>query len=206
MLPFISPKATLPNCRCFSLIITYPSRGASRLFSSQSQNGDGGVTLESLRGMNDVLSASCEKRSFIAESAENVAKVRLFQSISIATVVEQLRQSYGYKEIQTPLLEKTNLFARSLGDDTDVVSKVRMKMCFLSDSMLMFGVKEMYTFDDKSGNSVSLRPENTAGSNFSFGSVYVVNLLLSRCRSRIFESASRSNDLTPKVLLSRAYV
>jgi len=51
---------------------------------------------------------------------------------------------YGYSEIRTPMMEKTEVFARGVGEETDVVSK------------------EMYTFEDKGGRSVTLRPENTA--------------------------------------------
>ncbi len=53
--------------------------------------------------------------------------------------------SYGYEEIRLPLLEKTELFARAIGESTDVVSK------------------EMYSFDDRKGDSLTLRPEGTAG-------------------------------------------
>jgi len=52
---------------------------------------------------------------------------------------------FGYQEFRTPVLEHTELFSRSVGGDTDVVQK------------------EMYTFDDKGGRSVTLRPEGTAG-------------------------------------------
>ena len=53
--------------------------------------------------------------------------------------------SYTYRRIQLPIVEKTDLFARTIGDATDVVEK------------------EMYTFDDRNGDSLSLRPEGTAG-------------------------------------------
>lgn len=53
--------------------------------------------------------------------------------------------SYGYGEVRTPCLEATELFARSVGETTDIVHK------------------EMYTFADRKGRSLSLRPENTAG-------------------------------------------
>ena len=52
---------------------------------------------------------------------------------------------FGYKELRVPVFEQTNLFQRSVGDTTDVVQK------------------EMYTFDDKGGRSITLRPEGTAG-------------------------------------------
>ena len=52
---------------------------------------------------------------------------------------------FGYKELRVPVFEQTNLFQRSVGDTTDVVQK------------------EMYTFEDKGGRSITLRPEGTAG-------------------------------------------
>lgn len=54
-------------------------------------------------------------------------------------------RAYGYREIRLPLLEKTELYVRSIGQVTDIVEK------------------EMYTFDDRNGESLSLRPEGTAG-------------------------------------------
>ena len=57
---------------------------------------------------------------------------------------------YGYEEIRTPTFEQTDLFQRSVGDTTDVVQK------------------EMYTFEDKGGRSITLRPEGTAGVARSF--------------------------------------
>ncbi|WBF66477.1 histidine--tRNA ligase [Desulfovibrio subterraneus] len=53
--------------------------------------------------------------------------------------------SFGYTELRTPILERTELFKRSIGDETDVVQK------------------EMYTFDDRKGRSLTMRPEATAG-------------------------------------------
>lgn len=52
---------------------------------------------------------------------------------------------YGYAEVRLPIIEKTELFARSIGEETDVVQK------------------EMYTFDDRKGRSITMRPEATAG-------------------------------------------
>ncbi len=57
---------------------------------------------------------------------------------------------FGYKEIRTPVFEHTELFSRGVGDTTDVVQK------------------EMYTFDDKGGRSITLRPEGTAGAMRAF--------------------------------------
>ena len=61
-----------------------------------------------------------------------------------ATVRNLLRQ-YGYQEIRMPIVEQTDLFKRSIGEVTDIVEK------------------EMYTFDDRNGDSLTLRPEGTAG-------------------------------------------
>ncbi|RLA11940.1 MAG: histidine--tRNA ligase, partial [Gammaproteobacteria bacterium] len=55
-----------------------------------------------------------------------------------------LAESYGYQQIRTPIVEKTALFQRSIGEVTDIVEK------------------EMYSFLDRNGDSLSLRPENTA--------------------------------------------
>jgi histidyl-tRNA synthetase len=54
-------------------------------------------------------------------------------------------EAYGYREIRVPLFERTELFARGIGDETDIVKK------------------EMYTFEDRGGDSLTLRPEATAG-------------------------------------------
>ena len=56
-----------------------------------------------------------------------------------------LFNSYGYNELRTPIIESTDLFKRSIGDATDIVEK------------------EMYTFEDRNGDSLTLRPEGTAG-------------------------------------------
>lgn len=59
--------------------------------------------------------------------------------------VRNLVQSYGYQEIRLPIVEQTELFKRSIGEVTDIVEK------------------EMYTFEDRNGDSLTLRPEGTAG-------------------------------------------
>ncbi|MGR3973955.1 MAG: histidine--tRNA ligase [Candidatus Rhabdochlamydia sp.] len=59
-------------------------------------------------------------------------------------VLRSVAASYGFKEIRTPIFEKTELFIRSVGESSDIVSK------------------EMYTFNDKSDRSMTLRPEGTA--------------------------------------------
>jgi histidyl-tRNA synthetase len=61
----------------------------------------------------------------------------------VESVARNIFRTYNYREIRTPIFEETSLFARGVGEETDIVSK------------------EMYTFDDH-GNSLTLRPENTA--------------------------------------------
>jgi histidyl-tRNA synthetase len=62
----------------------------------------------------------------------------------IESLIRSVTRSYGFQEIRTPIFEKTELFLRGFGETTDVVSK------------------EMYTFEDKAGRSMTLRPEGTA--------------------------------------------
>ncbi|MEE8528281.1 MAG: histidine--tRNA ligase [Gammaproteobacteria bacterium] len=82
--------------------------------------------IEPIRGMNDILPDQSSDWQFVEK------------------FIRELLGSYGYGEIRLPLLEKTELFSRSIGETTDIVKK------------------EMYTFDDRSGNSLTLRPEATA--------------------------------------------
>ena len=84
-------------------------------------------TLQAIRGMNDLL-------------PDNVA---IWQFIE--TSFRDLMKQYSYHEIRMPIVEKTELFKRSIGEVTDIVEK------------------EMYTFDDRNGDSLTLRPEGTAG-------------------------------------------
>ncbi|MBB5212130.1 histidine--tRNA ligase [Microbulbifer hydrolyticus] len=83
--------------------------------------------LRAIRGMNDLLPTQSPVWQYVEST------------------LSELFARYGYSEIRTPLLEATQLFARAVGEATDIVEK------------------EMYTFDDKSGDSVTLRPEGTAG-------------------------------------------
>src|SRR3974390_428286 len=62
----------------------------------------------------------------------------------VDAVARELFRTYNYQEIRTPILEETQLFARGVGAETDIVTK------------------EMYTFEDRDGSSLTLRPENTA--------------------------------------------
>ena len=82
--------------------------------------------IKSVRGMNDLLPG----RSDVWYRVERA--------------IREVVTSYGYREIRTPLLERTELFKRSIGEQTDIVEK------------------EMYTFDDISGDSLTLRPQATA--------------------------------------------
>ncbi len=70
---------------------------------------------------------------------------------AVETLLRDMCQEYGYQEIRTPLFEDTDLFARGVGDGTDIVQK------------------EMYTFTDRSGRSLTLRPENTAAVCRAYG-------------------------------------
>lgn len=83
--------------------------------------------IQSLRGMNDILEADYKRFTYFLKVATSVA------------------QRYGFHYIETPLLEETNLFKRSVGESSDIVGK------------------EMYQFIDKGENDVCLRPEGTAG-------------------------------------------
>jgi histidyl-tRNA synthetase len=76
-------------------------------------------------------------QSLLGEEAERMH--------SVVAAFERVRRLYGFKRVEVPVLEPTAVFARSLGETTDVVSK------------------EMYTFEDRGGDSVTLRPEFTAG-------------------------------------------
>lgn len=63
----------------------------------------------------------------------------------VENTIKQVVSAYGYNEIRMPIVESTHLFKRAIGEVTDVVEK------------------EMYTFDDRNGDSLTLRPEGTAG-------------------------------------------
>ncbi|HXG81257.1 MAG TPA: histidine--tRNA ligase [Sphingomicrobium sp.] len=63
----------------------------------------------------------------------------------VVAAFDRVRRLYGFKRVEVPLIEPTQVFARTMGETTDVVSK------------------EMYTFEDRSGDSITLRPEFTAG-------------------------------------------
>ncbi len=83
--------------------------------------------IEAVRGMNDIGPDESAPWQYVEQ------------------VFRELMLSYGYREVRLPLVEKTELFKRSIGEVTDIVEK------------------EMYTFEDRNGESLSLRPEGTAG-------------------------------------------
>jgi histidyl-tRNA synthetase len=85
------------------------------------------VTIQAVRGTRDILPD----------------EVRAWHRIEAAA--RDLFARYGYRELRTPVFEETELFARGIGAETDIVSK------------------EMYTFADRDGGSLTLRPEATAG-------------------------------------------
>jgi histidyl-tRNA synthetase len=64
---------------------------------------------------------------------------------AVVAAFDRVRRLFGFKRVEVPIIESTAVFARSIGETTDVVSK------------------EMYSFDDRSGDSITLRPELTAG-------------------------------------------
>ena len=83
-------------------------------------------TIKAVRGMHDTLPDASPTWQFLEKT------------------VSQVLGGYGYQQIRLPIVEKTELFERSLGETTDIVSK------------------EMYTFTDKNGEQLTLRPEGTA--------------------------------------------
>ena len=84
------------------------------------------MPIKAIRGVHDILPSEAPKWQRLESAAR-----RTFEG-------------YGYREIRLPLFERTELFARGIGEVTDIVQK------------------EMYTFQDRSGESVTLRPEATA--------------------------------------------
>lgn len=85
------------------------------------------TTLQPVRGTHDLL-------------AEETLRQR-----KVIDTVRDVSARYGFDEIETPIFERTEVFSRTLGDTSDIVTK------------------EMYTFEDKGGEMLTLRPENTAG-------------------------------------------
>ncbi len=83
--------------------------------------------IQAIRGMHDILPDQTPSWQGVEQS------------------FRQVLAAYGYQEIRLPIVEKTELFKRSIGEVTDIVEK------------------EMYTFDDRNGDSLTLRPEGTAG-------------------------------------------
>jgi histidyl-tRNA synthetase len=84
------------------------------------------ANIRPVRGTHDLFGETIRRHRHVVETGRRTAEL------------------YGYEEIQTPIFEFTEVFKRSLGDTSDVVTK------------------EMYTFEDRGGDSLTLRPENTA--------------------------------------------
>lgn len=84
-------------------------------------------TIQSLRGMHDVLPAQSAGWH------------------QLESHIREIMRAHSYREMRTPIVEQTALFCRSIGEVTDIVEK------------------EMYSFEDRNGENISLRPENTAG-------------------------------------------
>ena len=84
-------------------------------------------TPQSIRGTQDIFGPDADAFSFVVETFERVRKL------------------YRFRRVEMPVFEKTEVFARSIGETTDIVSK------------------EMYSFEDRGGTSLTLRPEFTAG-------------------------------------------
>lgn len=91
------------------------------------------MKVQAVKGMNDVT----------PESERGFLNTTLWQGLG-AIAAEHL-ESYGFRHVWAPVVEPTELFARGIGEGTDIVSK------------------EMYTFEDRGGRSLTLRPEGTAG-------------------------------------------
>jgi len=90
--------------------------------------------ITAIRGMNDILPIATK---------DNPVTTARWQAVE--KVLRQLMHQYGYREIRLPIVENTPLFKRAIGEVTDIVEK------------------EMYTFEDRGGDSLTLRPEGTAG-------------------------------------------
>ena len=81
----------------------------------------------------------------IPKGCKDVLPSQVYLWHKVEETARKTASAYAFREIRTPVLEHTELFARGVGDTTDIVNK------------------EMYTFLDKGGRSVTLRPEGTAG-------------------------------------------
>lgn len=79
------------------------------------------------------------------KGTKDVIPAESFKWHYLENIIRELTKLFGYKEIRTPIFEHTELFERGVGDTTDIVQK------------------EMYTFEDKGGRSITLKPEGTAG-------------------------------------------
>ena len=102
-------------------------------------NDDSGEILENSGNISEDSGKECTIQD-VKKSQEISESTR-----SLNLLVKDILENYGYNEIRVPVFEHTELFQRGVGETTDVVQK------------------EMYTFEDKGGRSITLRPEGTAG-------------------------------------------
>jgi len=84
------------------------------------------------------------------KGTKDVLPSESYKWIYLENTIRDLARLFGYQEIRTPIFEHTELFQRGVGDTTDIVQK------------------EMYTFEDKAGRSITLKPEGTAGAVRAF--------------------------------------
>ncbi len=84
------------------------------------------------------------------KGTKDILPAESYQWQYVESILKQIAKDFNFKELRTPTFEATEVFARGVGDTTDVVTK------------------EMYTFLDKGGRSITLRPEGTAGIARSF--------------------------------------
>ena len=84
------------------------------------------------------------------KGTQDILPEEIYKNQFIEQTVIDIARKFGFREIRTPVFEHTELFQRGVGETTDVVQK------------------EMYTFDDKGGRSITLRPEGTAGAVRAF--------------------------------------
>ena len=75
---------------------------------------------------------------------KDILPIEILKWKHLENIIQQVFQTFNYKEIRTPIFEETSLFARGIGEETDIVGK------------------EMYTFLDRSETSITLKPEMTA--------------------------------------------
>src|SRR5437667_2639883 len=124
------PSARTEGCAILHALSPRTARGAHSGRQSglrgMPRAGHAGIMIEAQKGTRDIL-------------PEEIGRWQLVEDLARETF-----ERYGFGEIRTPIFESTELFARGIGEGSDIVSR------------------EMYTFVDRGGRSLTLRPENTA--------------------------------------------